>query len=555
MWPGEIKMATFTDNHRSFCSALFVDFDNIYISLSQHDNDAASQFAASPEKWLNWLEKQLPSVHAGPEAAQRRILIRRCYLNPQTFGQFRPYFIRSAFEVIDCPPLTTRGKTSTDIHMVMDILDALSDNTYFDEFILLSGDADFTPVLLRIRKHARYSVVLSVGYVSPAYKAACDYLITQDAFLRDALGIGFQDEDVSLPIDAQEVGEGTQDLLDRMAARLENVAAVPGGIEASELPDVYKEYPEFRQSTHWLGFNSLRRLTQAILSRRQDLVIVEEDPWRVAVSTGAETPLLPLTAPALVPAVEPAAPTPIIEDTSALRSEIAQWIVDLVQQSEFPVLMAPLAQAVMERFGSHLASTLWLGAGTFKGLLTQLELGNLVVSSVIPGYVYDPNRHRAPSARQEYDSAAQASQEHYAGSEILAASDHFAARHPELAPLARKIHKLTDTPYLMPEHYALLLQELAREINEGGYHLTRVSKTVRDRCVEKGAPVARSHVNFVLIGIGYTGYRFGKETESPLRLGEALVQNIKNLCRTAQLDLTEVEQDLVREWVLGCLPN
>ncbi len=555
MEQGEIKMPTITDNHRSFCTALFVDFDNIYISLSQHDSDAASQFAANPDKWLNWLEQQLPSAHAGPEAPQRRILIRRCYLNPQTFGSFRPYFIRSAFEVIDCPPLTTRGKTSTDIHMVMDILDALSDQTYFDEFIILSGDADFTPVLLRIRKHARDSVVLSVGYVSPAYKAACDYLITQDAFLRDALGVGFQDEDVSLPIDAQEVGEGTEDLLDRMAARLENVAAIPGGIEASELPDVYKEFPEFRQSIHWLGFNSLRRLTQAIISRKQDLVIVEEDPWRVAIGAGAKTSPMPLTSRQLLPPVEPAPVAPVSDDTSALRAEIAEWVVNLVKQSDFPVLMAPLAQAVMERFGAHLASTLWLGAGTFKGLLTQLDLGNLVVSSVIPGYVYDPDRHRAPGAPQEYDVASQTGQEHYVGSDILPAADHFAARHPELAPLARKIHKLTDTPYLMPEHYALLLQELAREINEGGYHLTRVSKTVRDRCVEKGAPVARSHVNFVLIGIGYTGYRFGKDTESALRLGEALVQNIKNLCRTAQLELTDVEQELVREWVLGCLPK
>lgn len=548
-------MPTITDNHHSFCSALFVDFDNIYISLSQHDSDAASQFAANPDKWLNWLENQLPSAHAAPETVQRRILIRRCYLNPQTFGSFRPYFIRSAFEVIDCPPLTTRGKTSTDIHMVMDMLDALSDQTYFDEFIILSGDADFTPVLLRIRKHARYSVVLSVGYVSPAYKAACDYLITQDAFLRDALGVGFQDEEVSLPIDTQAVSEGTQDLLDRMAARLENVAAVPGGIEASELPDVYKEFPEFRQSMHWLGFNSLRRLTQAIISRKQDLVILEEDPWRVAIHTEPDTAPIPLTSSQLLSAGEAVPSAPASEDAGVLRAEIAEWVVSVVRQSDFPVLMAPLAQAVMERFGAHLASTLWLGAGTFKGLLTQLNLGNLVVSPVIPGYVYDPERHRTPGAPPAYDVAAPAGQEHHAGSEILPAVDHFEARHPELAPLARKIHKLTDTPYLMPEHYALLLQELAREINEGGYHLTRVSKTVRDRCVEKGAPVARSHVNFVLIGIGYTGYRFGKDTESPLRLGEALVQNIKNLCRTAQLELTDVEQELVRDWVMGCLPK
>lgn len=534
-------MSTPAEHHRPLCTALFVDFDNIYISLSQHDSEAASQFAANPDKWLNWLEKQLPSAHAAADPAPRRILIRRCYLNPQTFGSFRPYFIRSAFEVIDCPPLTTRGKTSTDIHMVMDILDALNHETYFDEFIILSGDADFTPVLLRIRKHARYSAVLSVGYASPAYKAACDYLIGQDAFMRDGLGIGFQDEDTSIPIGADEIGK-LQALLDRMASRLENVAAVPGGIEASELPDVYKEFAEFRQSNHWLGFNSLRRLTQAIISRRQDLVIVEEDPWRVAIGPAAQASVEPTLPPAEYT-------TPVLQDTTAIRTEIAEWITNVVRQSEFPVVMAPLAQAVIQRFGAQLDGTLWLGAGSFKGLLTQLDLGDFIVSSVIPGYVYDPARHQPPGTAQDYTPG------EYSGSDIIPVADHFSARHPELAPLARKIHKLTDTPYLMPEHYALLLQELAREINERGYHLTRVSKTVRDRCVEKSAPVARSHVNFVLIGIGYTGYRFGKDVENPRRLGEALVQNIINLCRTAQLDLTDAEQDLVRSWILDCLPN
>jgi hypothetical protein len=150
-------------------SALFVDFDNIFINLQQLDNRYALEFATSPDRWLSWLEQDLPGTHADSER-QRRILIRRAYLNPNAFASYRPYFIRSAFEVVDCPPLTSRGKTSTDIHMVMDILDALSHGTRFDEFIVLSGDADFTPVLLRLRQHDRRSAVLAPGYASPAYK-------------------------------------------------------------------------------------------------------------------------------------------------------------------------------------------------------------------------------------------------------------------------------------------------------------------------------------------------------------------------------------------------
>lgn len=71
-------------------------------------------------------------------SAKRRILVRRCYLNPQAYQRFRPYFNLAGFEIIDYPALTTGGKTSTDIHMVLDIIDLLQREVHYYEFILLS---------------------------------------------------------------------------------------------------------------------------------------------------------------------------------------------------------------------------------------------------------------------------------------------------------------------------------------------------------------------------------------------------------------------------------
>jgi hypothetical protein len=86
--------------------------------------------------------------------------------------------------------------------------------------------------------------------------------------------------------------------------------------------------------------------------------------------------------------------------------------------------------------------------------------------------------------------------------------------------------------------------------------MTRTSKTVRDRCVERGAPVARSHVNFVLIGISYTGYRFGSEQqEDPLVLGQHFLRNVESLCQTAQMDLTEADYGQLQYWIMGMLPE
>jgi hypothetical protein len=164
-------------------SALFVDFDNVYLGLWHQEPDLAVRFAEQPGRWIEWLQRALEVPAESWLAPARRILVRRCYLNPQSFGKWRAYFIRAGFETIDCPPLTAQGKTSADVHMVLDIIDFLAGPTVFDEFIIMSADADFAPVLLKLRKHDRRSIVVAIGPSSSAYTAASDLVIDQDTFL------------------------------------------------------------------------------------------------------------------------------------------------------------------------------------------------------------------------------------------------------------------------------------------------------------------------------------------------------------------------------------
>lgn len=170
-------------------SALFVDFDNIYSGLRQLDQAAADRFAKSPAEWIGWMVNELTLPEHVTGDAKRRILVRRCYLNPQAYQRFRPYFNLAGFEIIDCPALTSGGKTSTDIHMVLDIVDLLQHETHYDEFIVLSADADFTPVLRKLRRWDRRTTVLAIGFPSAAYRASADLVIDQDEFVRGALGM------------------------------------------------------------------------------------------------------------------------------------------------------------------------------------------------------------------------------------------------------------------------------------------------------------------------------------------------------------------------------
>jgi hypothetical protein len=190
-------------------SALFVDFDNVFSQLRQLQPDAAERFARHPSDWIGWLTSSLALPEPQAEGERRRLLVRRCYLNPNWYQTYRHAFLRAGFEIIDCPPVTSQGKTSTDIHMVLDIVDLLQHETRCDEFIVFSADADFTPVLRKLRRHDRRTTVLAIGFPSAAYQASADLLIDERLFLRDALGLGQPAADAgSVPVvQASEAGD------------------------------------------------------------------------------------------------------------------------------------------------------------------------------------------------------------------------------------------------------------------------------------------------------------------------------------------------------------
>jgi len=164
------------DTPRRLRTAMFVDFDNVYIGLRRLDPDAAEAFATDPGHWLSELE-------SGSDADgdfTRRFLVRACYLNPSVFSRFRPNFTRAGFQVVDCPSLTQQGKSSADINLVLDAVDALDGDTRYDEFVIVSADADFTPLVQRCRAADRRVTIITASPAASAYRAVADTVITAD---------------------------------------------------------------------------------------------------------------------------------------------------------------------------------------------------------------------------------------------------------------------------------------------------------------------------------------------------------------------------------------
>ncbi len=183
-------------------SALFVDFDNVYLSLRRVNEDAAGRFARNPAEWMSRIAMGgLVRFKSHQDYVRRRFAVARCYGNPgrmlvsrggphdpHNFATVRTNFMIAGLEVVDCQPLSSQFKNGTDIRIACDIRDYLEHPTRFGEFIILSGDADFTPVLHHLRSHDRRTVVYANDNTADIYKAFSDGWIEERemvAFLLD----------------------------------------------------------------------------------------------------------------------------------------------------------------------------------------------------------------------------------------------------------------------------------------------------------------------------------------------------------------------------------
>jgi hypothetical protein len=177
----------------TWLTALFVDFDNIYISLLSKDREAATRFATDPLGWTRSLV--MGSLGSRPdgqtaEPVERRLIIARVYGNPiphskdrTSFSFVRSHYMHAGFEVIDCPPLTNQMKNGSDIRMVLDMRDLLEHVPPVDEFVIMSGDSDFVPILLRLRAHDRRTMIYASQQTARSYTAIADQMITEEALV------------------------------------------------------------------------------------------------------------------------------------------------------------------------------------------------------------------------------------------------------------------------------------------------------------------------------------------------------------------------------------
>ncbi len=479
-------------------SALFVDFDNVFTQLRALLPDAAERFARQPLDWIHWLINTLEVPEGHAPGARRRLLVRRCYLNPVWYQRYRHAFLRAGFEIVDCPPVTAQGKTSTDIHMVLDIIELLQHETRYDEFIVLSADADFTPVLRKLRRYDRRTTVLAIGFPSSAYQASADLLIDERLFIEQALGMA---PDVAEP----------RALADALpAALLASSAPLPS--LASMVPVADVAPPAAPASP---------------LSDGQLADIVQRIESAVAQST------LPVPAAALA---------------SRLRQlygpQLEQWNGHTTFKPFFKSL--GLGHLVwLSGSGGRIADPARhaIEPGAVLGAGPGHEHGDLAPEPAVDSVAHPITRPIAqPSAPAEPDAAAAPPDPAWSG-------------HERLLPLVREVSVLTGAPALPPQAMRAVIDALCADLAAQGYEPTETARRVRHACLQRQPPldIALRDVIFLLRGMQLNGHQFGRGQDDAHTLAQRLFNQMLFLCQREQMVIDEAGQAQIRQWIGGGL--
>ncbi len=506
-------------------SALFVDFDNVYLSLRRVSEDAAGRFARNPAEWMSRIAMGgLVRFKSHQDYVRRRFAVARCYGNPgrmlvsrngphdpHNFATVRTNFMIAGLEVVDCQPLSSQFKNGTDIKIACDIRDYLEHPTRFGEFIILSGDADFTPVLHHLRSHDRRTVVYANDSTADIYKAFSDGWIEE----REMVSFLLDETPASLMLPH-----------DRTAQPRGEISYDGAGSYGQSIPppQQLQALPPLSAPTHPAPSHS----TPMHADYAPAYALPQEPAKRRLPSAHANSAVQSL-----------------IEDFQAIGQEILNLVLEVVRTSEKPVPIAYLADRAQKILGhAKTLGTNWAGSGGFLNFLNATLPDGVRLTDKAPHFVYDPKRHRLD------DRVELAPQPQPAAQQKLNRQPSPESSSSKLTELQNSITRIYDAckaPPLPPSEYQLLFTLIATEVHERGFAPVKTAQAVVARATQEGLRVAMKDVSFVLDAVDEID-PWLEHTRSPAAVARAYRDFVLAKCRHAGVQLTDDEHQLVQVW-------
>jgi hypothetical protein len=548
------------DASQPILTVVLVDYDNIYLALKKRSEDAAKRFAKDAVSWIREIESgRLFSATNSPGVDRpRRIVVNRCYGNPvprrnphdnstdmTSFPFVRHHFLRAGFEVVDCPPLTAQLKNSSDIKMVMDANDFISHATHFDEFVILSGDADFTPLLHRLRAHNRRSVIYANDYTAAAYKSICDSEIKEATFMSILLEPSLTAEPA-----AQQIAPAARTTKPAITTTAPAQAAAP--IELSIQPEraAPQPAPLTRTAPELPSLDRLRaEIVAAIviavkgaggpvpleaLAERTTRALGHDRTVGTSwAGNGSFLELLRRHLPAEIGITSQ--PPYLAYDTSRVLAAPAQQPMPMIEARQPDRLAERLVERAPERAMAPTARPLPVAPALQQTPAPRHE-------PVQPPQHLTAQAQPAPAQRPPARAPAAAPPAPPQRSQ----SDMAAAIQASIA----RIHEACQAPPLSPPDYRALFDIIAQEISENSLQGAQTMTNIQARIEQHGLAVTRDDIRFIMEVVSEADPWFEQGVSAVLFAGR-FRNFVVARCRGQGLQLSGDELDLIDAWFAG----
>ena len=262
-----------------------------------------------------------------------RILVARSYADWGRFSRFKQALLTSNVTMMELTSHGMQDKNRADIAMVVDALELAYTRDYIDTYVVVSGDSDFTPMVLKMRELNKR--VIGIGTrksTSRLLIQACDEFLFYDSIVqpkakprRKAPG---QRDELAVAFDLLE--EGIDGLLG------ENPDPPLASIVKTAM---LRKSPDFNEAD--LGFSTFARFLETAQEAGVVKIIRDQKSggYRVDTLDDGERPAV--SAPA-------SAATETWTD-EYLPADAAGWL-EILARNGIPPLSGPTRMAILEAF-------------------------------------------------------------------------------------------------------------------------------------------------------------------------------------------------------------
>ena len=235
--------------------AVFIDFENLALGLAPR---GGGRRAKKPEV-LDMKRVLERLVEKG------KVVAKRAYADWSRFGEYATGLHELGIELTEIPERGMTGKNSADIRLVVDAMELSYAKEHIDTFVVVSGDSDFTPLVLRLKENGK--TVVGVGMkdsTSDLLAANCDEFIYYEDIGASA---GAPSLSETIPPAKQPAFKLLFDTIE--ALQRENVSSMHSSLvkdtmkrkqpQFSEATYGYRSFTQLLEDAQKLGFITLRK--------------------------------------------------------------------------------------------------------------------------------------------------------------------------------------------------------------------------------------------------------------------------------------------------------